>query len=303
MTSTTQSVCEIIESLGLDLQEYHNRYSGCCPIHGGDNRTAFCIYKETGVWNCFTNNCHQTYGSSLYSLLKLLGKEAKINMKSNITGINNIYLENENKESKPIPRERVRQTLHFPAGYFISRGFTESVLDKYDVGLCKNPDKRMYNRCVVPIYEHTRRFMIGCTGRAIDETEPKWLHSRFSRNSILYNSWFAASYIHSKNTAIIVEGPGDIWKLEDAGIHCGLAILGSSLTPNQLKLLSQLGTMNVVLLLDNDDAGKNATSKIVKQLKNLYNIEIPEIGSFNDVGDMPTEEIQRILTPVLKKYD
>lgn len=295
-----ESVCEVVESLGLELTEHYNRYSGCCPIHGGDNQTAFCIYKETGTWQCFTNNCHQTYGSSLYSLLKLLGKEAKL-PDTKKTGIHSIYLENENKESKPIPREKVRSTLEFPAEYFIDRGFSEVVLDKYDVGVCNRPHKRMYNRCVVPIYEQTRRFMIGCTGRTINDEEPKWLHSRFSRSSILYNSWFAHSYIKTRGTAILVEGPADIWKLEDAGIHCGVAILGASMTPQQMNLLSQLGAMHVVLLLDNDEAGKNATGKIAKQLKNLYNIEIPEIGDFNDVGDMPKEAVQETLNPLLKK--
>lgn len=35
------------------------RYTSTCPIHGGDNPTAFSIFEKDGkwVWNCFTGSC------------------------------------------------------------------------------------------------------------------------------------------------------------------------------------------------------------------------------------------------------
>lgn len=36
-----------------------NRYACACPLHGGDNTTAFSIFYKDGrwLWNCFTGNC------------------------------------------------------------------------------------------------------------------------------------------------------------------------------------------------------------------------------------------------------
>lgn len=36
-----------------------NRFACACPLHGGDNTTAFSIFYKDGrwIWNCFTGNC------------------------------------------------------------------------------------------------------------------------------------------------------------------------------------------------------------------------------------------------------
>lgn len=303
--SICEQVCQAVESLDLNLREYPNRYTGECPIHGGDNRHGFTIYKDTGVWRCFTNNCHELHGCSLNGLLRALGRDAQVVLPYG-TGndIHSVFLDNikKDKTSQPFGREQIRSRLQIPAPYFTDRGFAPRILDKYDVGLCTTYGKMMYKRCVVPIYDLTHQYLIGCTGRATGENAPKWLHDRFSREKVLYNAWYASSFIKTKKTAVLVEGPGDIWKLEEAGVHCGLAILGTALTAEQCKLLARLGAMNVVLLLDNDDAGKKATATIAKQLKNLYNIEIPVIGDFNDVGDMPADAIKQIIRPIVEKF-
>ena len=46
-------------------------------------------------------------------------------------------------------------------------------LNKYDVGLCTNPQRPMYNRVVAPIYDTEYKTMVGCTGRSIFEACPK----------------------------------------------------------------------------------------------------------------------------------
>lgn len=48
-----------IEKAGGEPRGGGNRYACACPIHGGDNPTAFSIYFKDGkwLWNCFTGNC------------------------------------------------------------------------------------------------------------------------------------------------------------------------------------------------------------------------------------------------------
>lgn len=48
-----------VEKAGGEPRGGGNRYACACPIHGGDNPTAFSIYFQDGKWkwNCFTGNC------------------------------------------------------------------------------------------------------------------------------------------------------------------------------------------------------------------------------------------------------
>jgi len=50
------SVGEVLSAYGLDagLVRRGMRLRGCCPLHGGDNPTAFSVDDERGLWHCFT---------------------------------------------------------------------------------------------------------------------------------------------------------------------------------------------------------------------------------------------------------
>lgn len=48
-----------VERAGGEPRGNGNRYACACPLHGGDNTTAFSVYVKDGkwLWNCFTGNC------------------------------------------------------------------------------------------------------------------------------------------------------------------------------------------------------------------------------------------------------
>lgn len=50
-----------VERAGGEPKGGGNRYACACPLHGGDNPTAFSIYFQDGrwKWKCFTGNCGQ----------------------------------------------------------------------------------------------------------------------------------------------------------------------------------------------------------------------------------------------------
>ena len=102
----------------------------------------------------------------------------------------------------------------------------------------------MSGRAVVPVYDNNRQYMIGCTGRATtDKCEKcnhyhlgnecpdkeslylhcKWRHNYgFKTQNYLYNYWFAQEHIKESRSVILVESPGNVWRLEEAG--CGLLL-------------------------------------------------------------------------------
>lgn len=230
--------------------------------------------------------------------------------------IENVFDKDSNKiNSTMLPsRETVRQSLVMPCDYFINRGFSKEILDKYDIGICDKPNKEMFNRAVAPIYNDDHTKMVGCTARSIFEKcdsckhfhDPKcscpskedlwkyskWKHSvNFKINHYLYNFWYAKPHIAKSHMAILVESPGNVWKLEENGIYNSLAIFGSSLSDRQKILLDSSGAMIIVILTDNDEAGQSAAKQITQKCKNTYRIFNLSISK-NDVGDMTSDEIQ-----------
>jgi 5S rRNA maturation endonuclease (ribonuclease M5) len=243
--------------------------------------------------------------------------------KKTFTSIVNNISKKQETDINRITRGKILTTLNIPAQYYIDRNYSKEVLTKYDVGLCSNPEREMNNRVVVPIYDNDYEYMVGCSGRSIyekcsmckcyhdsletcpDEKDrwkfPKWKHNKdFKSQNYLYNFWFAKEHILKSGIAIIVESPGNVWRLEENNIHNSVAIFGSSLSDRQKILLDSSGAMNLVILTDNDEAGRNAAQQIKNKCQNTYRIFIPTISK-PDVGEMTSEEINNEIKQYMEK--
>lgn len=201
-----------------------------------------------------------------------------------------------------ILRSDVRDRLKIPCEYYIKRGYSSEILDQYDVGLCVDKNKPMYGRAVVPIYDDDYKFVVGCTGRATsEEYDHKWKHSfGFDADSYLYNYWKAKSTILETRTVILVEGPGDVWRLEENGIHNSVAMFGTYLSGSQKSIIDNSGAMSIVVLTDGDEAGKMGAESIYKQCSKIYRVYFPNISG-GDVGEMRKDVITSDIQPVLDK--
>ncbi len=215
------------------------------------------------------------------------------------------------------PRELVIKSLDIPATYYLNRGYKEETLVEYDVGLCKQINKPMSNRVVVPIYDANGKYMVGCTGRSIFEcckkckmyheskiacpsvyTEQycKWKQTEGITN-YLYNWWNAAKYIQEKGFAIVVESPGNVWRLVEAGINNVVATFGTKITDAQQILLEKLGIMKLCFILDNDEAGTNYRKSVAEQLP--YYLLKFIVPTTKDVGEMSVEQVKSEIIPQL----
>lgn len=227
------------------------------------------------------------------------------------------------KSDSRVTRDKIIKSISIPAQYYIDRQYSSAILSRYDVGLCSNRDKPMNNRVVVPIYDNNYEYMVGCTGRSIFEKcsqcssyhdpshncpdqdhrwlYPKWKHSAdFKSQNYLYNFWFAKNSIYQTGIAIIVESPGNVWRLEENDIHNSVAIFGSSMSDRQKMLLDSSGAMTLIILTDNDDAGKQAAEQIKQKCQNTYRIFMPQISK-NDIGDMTSDEINHQIKSYIER--
>jgi 5S rRNA maturation endonuclease (ribonuclease M5) len=77
-------------------------------------------------------------------------------------------------------------------------------------------------------------------------------------------------------------------------------MFGSSLSDRQKILLDSSGAMTLIILTDNDDAGRKAGEQIKNKCQNTYRIFIPKISK-NDVGDMTKEEINNEIKEYIQR--
>lgn len=217
--------------------------------------------------------------------------------------------------AKRVPRDAVRARLQIPSPYFLGRGFTPEILTKFDVGDCQDPTKEFYRRAVVPIYDESGQFFLGATGRSTLRECPtcfrfhegsctsliapagKW-HNSFNSSESLFNIWNAGEAMRKTGTAILVESPGNVLRLEEAGIRNAVAMLGSTLSTAQVDVLERHAIMSLVVVMDNDPAGQKAAEDIRKRCGKYYNMKFlwPEK---NDVGEMTVDEVRQLLRGVI----
>ena len=116
----------------------------------------------------------------------------------------------------------------------------------------------------------------------------------FKSQNHLYNFWFAKQHILESTIVVLVESPGNVWRLEEAGIHNSVALFGAHLTDRQKILLDGSGAMTIITIMDNDDAGKKAAQTISDKCKNTYNVVNINIEK-NDIAEMSVEEINNTI--------
>lgn len=331
---------KIMDALNIDYVVYPNRVAFACPIHQSDRKESLNLFTsgDTSVGNfvCWTNHCENDIGRGAINLVrsileKVLNKTVSlpeaIRKVEEITGnkISKIQQTDDDvrafnhlalkmiRETKQVDygvtREYVRRNLTIPAKYYINRGFLPETLREFDVGLCTRKGQQMFMRIVVPIYDITGKYLVGCVGRSInpecsicnmyhapnrmcpsnkieEKWAQKWINSEgLKTKDFFYNTWNAKKHIEQSSTVILVEGQGDVWRMYEAGIYNVLGLFGCELSDTKFDILNSFGVMNIILALDSDDAGKNATSKIKNRISSYFNVETIDLPN-KDIGEM-----------------
>ncbi len=218
-----------------------------------------------------------------------------------------------------VPREEVRKRLRIPSPYFVKRGFCPKVLDFYDVGPSFSPSNKTFFREIVPIYHPNESYCLGCTARTVFPICPvcqcyhdpkgkhipsdfarlysKWKNLNFKMRYSLYNYWNLPPKLSS---LIIVEGPGNVWKLVEAGIKNVVGIYSAArINEYKEKLIKEKGVDHLYLGFDNDDAGDYAFQENGRLLWEKFNIH-KLTPTKNDFGDMTADEIKKYVLPQIK---
>jgi len=125
---------------------------------------------------------------------------------------------------------------------------------------------RYRNRIIFPITSHVGK-ILGFGGRVLDNAdEPKYINSPetlvYNKSRVLYGLYQARNEIRKREEALLVEGYTDVIALHQSGVENAVATCGTSLTKDQIKLLSRYSN-HIVLLYDADSAGVRAAFRAI----------------------------------------
>ena len=155
-----------------------------------------------------------------------------------------------------------------------NKGWDMETLNK--LGLINKVNENVYdtfiNRTVIPI-ENLKGEVVGFTGRIFngEDNTAKYLNTKeteiFKKSSLLFNYHNAKNYIRDRKSVIVVEGNMDAIKMSAKGFKNVVALMGVALSNEQIDILKRL-KVPVILMLDNDNAGEDATIKNGESLIN-----------------------------------
>jgi DNA primase len=127
---------------------------------------------------------------------------------------------------------------------------------------------RFRHRVMIPI-ETAGASPLGFGGRALGDTEPKYLNSPetpvYHKGAVLYGTGPAREGTRSEGRVVVVEGYFDVIGLAQGGIPGVVGTCGTALTPEQAMQLKRLSD-RVVLVFDGDAAGLRAALRALPVL-------------------------------------
>ena len=189
--------------------------------------------------------------------------------------------------------------------FLIKNQFSDDNIIKAGLILENNNKKydRFRNRVIFPVHNLSgKTIAFGARILAEDKKQPKYINSPetslYIKSNILYGLYQSKNEIRKLDNCFLVEGYTDVISLFQIGIENVVASSGTSLTTNQIKLISRY-TKNITILFDGDKAGVAASLRGMDLiLENDMNVEIV---SFPE-GDDPDSYSKKVGKDKFQEY-
>lgn len=185
------------------------------------------------------------------------------------------------------------------------KAYSEELLEKAGLLVVKSEDKkydRFRGRVIFPIHNVSGK-VVGFGARTLKKDDkPKYLNSPesevYHKSKILYGIYQAKQAIRKEDNCYLVEGYTDVISLHQSDIANVVASSGTSLTEDQIKLISRF-SKNITVLFDGDAAGLKASLRgidmILEQGMNVRAVVFPE-------GEDPDSYSQKLGTSEFRQF-
>lgn len=303
----------------VTLRKRGVNYVGLCPFHN-EKTPSFSVSPSKRIFKCFScgkagNVIHflmEHEQMSYVEAIKTLGKKYGVEVpERNMTpeeleaqGIReSLFVVNS------YARDYFRHVLHDTSDgnvgmqYFRSRGFRDDIINKFQLGFCRNDHEafgaeamrkgykreylvktglcyetedgrlrdRFWGRVMFPVLSLSGK-VVAFGGRVMNTENKKlakYVNSPeseiYHKSNELYGIFFAKQAIVKYDCCYLVEGYTDVISMHQSGIENVVASSGTSLTEGQIRLIHRF-TNHITVLYDGDMAGIKASLRGIDML-------------------------------------
>ena len=287
----------VLRCYGVDWLRHSGtrQYHGRCPIHNGEGTEAFHANYERNVFHCFACGAGGNVLNFVAAMEKCTIRQAALWLQARFRSI----AAAEPAESKLVRKKRaVNEPLNFsltvdrPHPYLAARGIDNQTAEYFGMGYVRRPGL-MSNRIAIPIHDADGRLVAYC-GRSVNGEEPRYrFPAGFRKSHVLFN------YHRARATAgrqvIVVEGFFDCMRVYQAGFPNVAALMGAQLSPVQKDLLTSR-FQQIVLMLDGDQTGRAATTRIASDLASVCSVIEVRLPANVQPDQMTADQIHLVLT-------
>ena len=276
---------------------------GPCPLptHTSErSRESFSVNTVKNVWTCYSASCvcarGGKVGGDVLDLVALMDdcsvREAAIRIQARFS--TSAVSHHGSEAGAEHEDMRANKPLTFTLtgidpthSYLRNRGISAGTAWHFGTGFFPGSGS-MAGRIVIPIHDEGGK-LVAYAGRSVDGAKPRYrFPAGFMKSAILFN-------LHrvSSDEVVVVEGFFDCINVWQAGHQNVIALMGSSLSAHQERLLSRF--TRIILFLDGDDAGVQATRVIADRVVRSRFVRAVEITAGRQPDELSSEEIRGLL--------
>ena len=311
----TVSMVQILDRYGLKERLHRNgdSLSGVCPIHGGHNQTQFRVSVSKNCWICF-GDCNA--GGSI---IDFVSRKEGIGIRDAALLIQawfSVRADAAPQATQPVERARGRvvqrssdpdrnpplkfslQNLDRTHPYLSLRGLAVESIRTFGVGYCRNG--MLAGWVAIPIHDATGQ-LVAYAGRWPGEPkngEPKYRLPRGFKKSLELFNLHRAVKEDARLPLIVVEGFFGCMTVWQAGHRRVVSLMGSMLSDAQEQLIERtVGPGGrVILLFDEDEAGRKGSREAQGRLEKLLEVRPVSLGSAGSQPDgLSPEQLTELL--------
>jgi 5S rRNA maturation endonuclease (ribonuclease M5) len=274
MSEQYSDVSQILEQLGFSIRSDGEFYRSRPIYRDSSNNNSLRVHKRTGR---FTDFGADGASGPLSLLVKITLGLKSIEDAETWLGKSSFYI-------PETPARKAGEALGLVKSYddsvldrllpnftfYLEKGISRNTLLEFECGMGMRG--KMYNRLVFPIFNPTRDKIIGFAGRDLvndSDTRPKWKLIG-KKAPWVYPIHLNRSVLAEKKQVILVESVGDMLALWDYGIKQVLVCFAGLLSKATLTEIIKLNPKDIVIGVNNDEAGFSFSRKIRDKLSKLF---------------------------------
>lgn len=288
---TPEQIKRVINGSGIDVEnEVDSDYIIFCPYHSNHRTPAGEISKTSGMFFCFSCQMSKTLVEFVMDVSKRTYFEATRFIKSkgqeqNIEQVINKqlhtlpdYIQYDNETIVRLNTQALNSLIAIE--YFKSRKLNKNSITKFQLGYS---DKQ--GMITIPVHSPDG-MCVGFVGRSVEGKDFK-NSTHLPKSKVLFN----LHRVKTSDIVYVVESSFDAIRLDQVGLPA-VATLGANVSRTQTDLLQKYFN-NIVVIPDNDEAGRSMSQKIIDRLGSRVSI-IKLDDNYKDIGDMSDDQIKNL---------